>query len=365
MILKFLADFIRKFLFTLNLLFAIYSLLVYQLVFSANIQHWLGGFISLTYPLVIVGNLAFIIIWLLGKSKKVFVSLLILAISIPIKDRTFKLNLGRDTSVQKDFNLLSYNLMYLDNGNIKKKTPTNVGLEIAKAMVEIDADIKCFQEFYSNNEIEQLNMIKRVSEFNPHYVYMHSSKGNDSAMGAIGLATFSKFPVIHREEVYWKTNNNGLLATDIVILKDTVRVINFQLKSMGIRVSKMFNQDRKINKQETRNIFHQLKEGFESRGQEVALLENWIEESPYPVIIAGDMNEMPYGFAYGKLRSRLNNSFEDAGSGFGFTYHQILRFLRIDNQFYDAKKIKVLRLNTLKNYKYSDHYPLLGDYIFI
>lgn len=362
MFFKLIAEFIKKFLFLINILFGVYTLLVYQLVYSANIQHWIGGFISLSFPLVIIGNLLFVFIWLVGRSPKTFLSIGILLLALPLHKRTFRLGLNTAHAGQSDLTVLSYNVMYLDYPSAKKGKASKDGKNIVAAMNEITTDIKCFQELYNNKNVNDLDVISKITEYNPHYVYMHSQKGNDKADGTIGLATFSKYPIINKEEIYWKTNNNGLLATDIVIKEDTIRIINFQLRSMGIRVERMFDENRKINKKETKNILSQLKDGFESRGQEVATLENMINESPYPIIAVGDLNEMPYGYAYGKLKSYLNNAFEDAGKGFGFTYHEILRFLRIDNQFYDTGFFKATKLSTLKKHKSSDHYPVVGEY---
>ena len=51
------------------------------------------------------------------------------------------------------------------------------------------------------------------------------------------------------------------------------------------------------------------------------------------------------------------------GFGFGFTYHKILSFLRIDNQFFDEKRIKNIDFMTYENVPYSDHYPIKGWYL--
>lgn len=363
MFLKAIADFIRKFFFLINILFALYSLLVYQLVLSANIQHWLGGFLTLSFPVVLLGNLVFVVVWALGKSPKAILSLVILLITYSIKDRTVKLGFRDNVEGYPDFSVLSYNVMYVDHMNLEGSKDKREAMSgISETMETLSADIKCFQEFYNDEKVFELNMIKRLAKDNPFYVYMHSDKDNDKGKGDIGLATFSKYPIIRKEEEYWKTNNNGLLSTDIVIKGDTIRVINVQLRSMGIRVNKMLDENKKLDKKETKTIINQLKHGFESRGLEVGLLESWIEKSPYPVLVVGDLNEMPYGYAYGKLRKLLRNSFEDAGRGFGFTYRKILGFLRIDNQFYSEEDLKVVKFNTLNEYKFSDHYPLYGEY---
>ena len=362
MFLQAIVKFIKQFFFLINILFALYSLLVYQLVLSANIQHWIGGFLTLSFPLVLVGNMFFILAWVLVKSPRAILSLGMLLLTFSIRDRTFKLNFGNEIQVYPDISVLSYNLMYGDYFNYKNGVVTKNIKGISETAESLNSDIKCFQELYNNDKVYEFNLINRLSKENPFYVYVHSEKGNDKANGAIGLATFSKYPILKKQELYWGTNNNGLLASDIAIQGDTIRVINFQLKSMGIRVNKILDKNRVINKKETRNVLSQLKGGFIVRGQQVAILESWISESPYPVILAGDLNEVPYGYSYGKLRKILRNSFEDAGSGFGFTYRKILSFLRIDNQFYDSEKLKVVKFETVSTFKFSDHYPLYAEY---
>ncbi len=307
-----------------------------------------------------LGNIFFFLVWVFAKSPKALVSLALLFVTFSIRNRTFRFSSPEEGKV--DLSVFSYNVMYMDRQSVSDSKLSKEAKGISGISESIGADVKCFQEFYNNDELSSFNMIRRITKENPHYVYMHSNKGNDHASGFIGLATFSKYPIINKEEVFWHINNNGLLASDIVVKGDTIRIINFQLRSMGIRVQKVLGKDRKIDKKETKNILSQLKGGFQERSHQVLILETWIKESPYPVILAGDLNELPYGYAYGKLRKVLHNSFEDAGSGFGFTYRKILRFLRIDNQFYDPKKFKAVHLETFNHYNYSDHYPLLGQY---
>ena len=75
----------------------------------------------------------------------------------------------------------------------------------------------------------------------------------------------------------------------------------------------------------------------------------------------GDLNETPYGWAYGTIRERLQNAFEEAGSGFGFTLNRSPYFVRIDNQFF-SNDWQILQFKTLRTIRYSDHFPLMGEY---
>jgi len=357
-------NFIKKFFFLINIAFGLYSLLVYQLVLSADIRHWLGGFLMLTFPLVLLGHLFFFLVWVIGASPKALLSLFMLLITYSIFDRTLKIN---PPDIQPNppftFSLLSYNLMYGDYHKFVDKKNVNSAIGLSNVLDTLSADIKCFQEMYNTEKYHEFDLLRRISKRNAYYVYMHSNSNNDKGQGAIGLAIFSRFPIISKKELYWPPNNNGMLSADIVVDKDTIRVINAQLKSMGIRVQNILKEDNKIDRTETKNVLAKLKGGFEDRGLQVNLLENWIEESPYPVILAGDFNELPYGYAYGRIRKKLNNAFEETGFGFGFTYHKVLSFLRIDNQFFDDRHIKNIDFLTISNVSFSDHYPVKAWYL--
>jgi endonuclease/exonuclease/phosphatase family metal-dependent hydrolase len=356
--------FIRKFFFLINLIFVLYSLLVYQLILSVDIKHWLGGFLMLSFPVVLFFNIFFVFCWIFTRSWKFLISAIFLAITYPIINRTIKiLPENIDRSPRFSFSLTSYNLMYSDYAAFATKKDDWSAVGILKTLDTLSSDIKCFQELYNDEREESFDVLKHLSKRSPYYIYMHSSPDNLRGKGEIGLAIFSRFPIISKKEVYWKMNNNGLLAADIVVDRDTIRVINVQLQSMGIRVQKVFNSHKEYNPQEARNVLSQLKHGFENRAIQVNELETWISESPYPVIVAGDFNELPYGYAYGRIRRQLNNAFEENGFGFGFTYHKILGFLRIDNQFYDPKSITNVTFNTYRNVPYSDHYPIKAWYL--
>lgn len=360
---KFL-EFIKKFFFLINIIFSLYSLLVYQVVYSADIGHWFAGFLMLSFPLVLAGHIFFIISWIISKSSRFFLSFVLLIITFPILNRTFKV-IPQDIQLWQpfSFSVISYNTMYSDYNNFIVNDIKINAEGIANTLDTLSADIKCFQELYNNDKYPQLSLLNMLSNKSEYYVYMHSQEGNSQGQGAIGLAIFSRFPIISKKEVYWPPNNNGILMADLAVEKDTIRVINVQLRSMGIRIQKVLDDKNQLNRKETKNVFSLLKDGFADRAIQVNQLEKWILESPYPIILAGDFNELPYGYSYGKVRNLLNNSFESTGFGFGFTYHKILNFLRIDNQFYDKTRIQNISFETYQNIPFSDHYPIKAWYL--
>lgn len=353
--------------FLINALLALLTLLGYQLCYSADIGHWAAGFIMLATPAMIVANIVFCLFWGLTNYRRMWLSALIILIGVPLMGRSFRLPSFDKTTLtgSSAVSVLSYNVMYCNQGGYVKDKTTALG--IVNTLDTLSADIKCFQELYNNDDIADFRTIYKLTDTHPYYTYMHSAADNNEGQGNIGLAVFSKYPIIRKQEVFWKLNNNGMLLTDIVVNEDTVRVINVQMHSMGIRVGKVIkarkNKDEEKVKAETKNILSLLKSGFEKRRIQADELSKWINESPYPTIVCGDFNEIPYGYAYGHTKKSLQNAFESSGSGFGFTYNKLPSIIRIDNQFYDDTKIDNYAFETIDDISYSDHYPLRGGYL--
>jgi endonuclease/exonuclease/phosphatase family metal-dependent hydrolase len=236
---------------------------------------------------------------------------------------------------------------------------------LKKFITDYSADIKCFQEFYSNSDRKAYRTIDMMSEQYPHYAFIPLKEEIFDKNEKMGLAVFSKYPIIHKEGKQFQNSANGYLLTDIVVREDTIRVINLQLWSMGIRVGKVTgkirDQDYEDAKREGRGIIASLRKGFIHHRDEMSQINRLIQQSSYPVIVVGDLNETPYGWAYGTIRERLKNSFEEAGQGFGFTLNRSPYFVRIDNQFF-SNDWEIFQFKTLRKIRYSDHFPLMAEY---
>lgn len=340
----------------------LYTLLTYLLSYSLIIDHWLAGFIMMTLPYAQVLCLISLIYWMFRRAKRALLPLVVLALGYGFIPRSIAWNTAK-TLAKKDLRVLSYNVygMYSNNysGNEEK-------VKALKAfMLDYQADIKCFQEFYSHADRKAYRSINMMKDSYPHYAFIPLKEDFFEAKEKMGLAIFSKYPIIHQSGKQFGNSANGYLYADIVAKEDTFRIINVQLWSMGIRVGrvtgKIRDQDYEDAKKEGRGIMNSLRKGFIHHKDEMSQINRLIQESMYPVIVVGDLNETPYGWAYGTLRERLKNSFEEAGRGFGFTLNRSPYLVRIDNQFY-SNDFTVKQFVTLRNISYSDHFPIAADY---
>lgn len=220
------------------------------------------------------------------------------------------------------------------------------------------ADIKAFQEFYQDNTTSERNALKLLSK-NGEYEYVYHIVDGSLQKRSQGIAIFSRFPIINNGVVFENQVTNGAIFADILVRGDTIRIYNTHLESMAIQTSSLNDYDRA--KEVARQTLGKLHRGSLARAQQLSILSEHISNSPHPVILMGDLNEVPYSYVYFKLSEKLDNAFEKAGRGFEFTYNRVLFFLRIDHIFADPSLTPV-HFNTHREVDYSDHYPVTATF---
>ena len=86
-----------------------------------------------------------------------------------------------------------------------------------------------------------------------------------------------------------------------------------------------------------------------------------IARSPYPVLLAGDLNDPPYSYTSDQLADELQNAWATVGLGPGFTYNGRLPGLRIDQQFAGPQwQVRGCRVH--REINWSDHFPVEAVY---
>jgi endonuclease/exonuclease/phosphatase family metal-dependent hydrolase len=352
-----------KLAFIIHILISFYTLAAYACVHISPAEIWPAGFITLSLPVVIFIHVIFFMYWLLTASAKVILPIVVVLIGFPLFQRTLALNFEKP-AVAKDstFKILSFNARMFNLYKDKKSLRSN---EVISWVANNDADIKCIQEFYNLSGSKIFSTIHKIASKGGYEFYMAPLKKRSGNKGGfLGVTIFSRFPIIDQGTIIFeeKSSYKGIFV-DVLIKKDTVRIFNVHLHSMSIKADSLFENENYENiKENYIDTFNRLKNGFIIRSRQVEELEKYVKASPYKSIVCGDFNDIPYSYTYQKMSELLNNSFEDAGKGFGFTYNNgKLFFLRIDNQFYDDR-LSVLDFHTHRNIPYSDHFPITAVY---
>jgi endonuclease/exonuclease/phosphatase family metal-dependent hydrolase len=225
-------------------------------------------------------------------------------------------------------------------------------------------DVICFQEFFSRKrgEYNFRKLILQILE-TEHYYFKPST---DNGYEAIGMAIFSKFPIVNKGNIQFakKMNWNEAVYADIKKDDKTFRVYNVHFQSISFQPEdyqylKKVKSEIETDVESSKKIGSRLKRAFIKRGDQARLLKEETEKSPHPYIVAGDFNDTPISYTVKTISRGMNNSFREMGSGFGVTYNGAFPNFQIDYIFTSPEF-------TVKNYliinkKLSDHYPVRTD----
>jgi len=330
-----------------SLVFVISAALFYSVNISPELLP-LSGLIPLLIPVFLILNI--ILCLLLALSKKKLFVVPLLAIILGWKFIGVTLQLNSDRSEKEGISVLSYNVHMF---NYKQAEEPDIRPDILQWIGKQDADVMAFQEFYqdSSSSTNAIDLLRKDGTYDYAMQVVEEWPGKRF----FGLAVFSKYPIINRGTLFENRKTNGAMFADIKIERDTIRVYNAHLESMNIPAGQL--SDIEGIKQNYDKTLEKINKGTVNRSTQVDELTTHIQHSPYPVLLMGDFNDVPYSYTYFSIRNLLENAFESAGNGFGFTFNRVLFFLRIDNIFY-SKGFEALRFNTLREADYSDHYPI-------
>ncbi|MBC7390840.1 MAG: endonuclease/exonuclease/phosphatase family protein [Opitutaceae bacterium] len=346
-------------LFILNIIVAILSYGIFSAASVSPHEHWLAGFVSYMVPFALLINVIFIVFWLFFGKWKAILSVLVLISGAGFLKSSLAFGNSQDYAVKSDgdFDVLNYNVRVFNAYASWKNKKEHSGFKIADWLSNVvHPDVVCFQEFYQNKREDYLNMVSKMQSIG--YPYHHFFVVlNDNGGGQFGMATFSKVPIVKKGNIIFKEGSNNMaIYTDVIISGETVRIFNIHLESLNIDEKAI-----KLNEVEKAGLFVKLKSGFKLRAIQIEKVLKAAKNSPFKVIICGDWNDLPYGYSYKIMQKYYDNSFEEAGKGFGFTFNGGMPFLRIDNQFFN-KTIRIKKFDTFTNMKASDHFPIMGRY---
>ena len=340
-----------------HILLVCITLICYASVLVAPDVFWPAGFLSMSIPLLLAVHFLLLFYHLKKHDRKSLLHLALLAAGFVFIKITYSINVDSDEA--NGLKVLSYNVRVFNTYAHLKNDHYLSSKKMISWAVENDSPVKCIQEYYNNDNSTIFNVAHRMYAAGWTHQYVKKIF-TDKNNGEFGMAIFSKYPIIaHGDIVDENGDYQNSIFADLLVDNDTIRFYDVHLESMSI------NEDDVVDAERLRKKYietgYRLRHGFVTRAHQVKYLARHIDQCPYPAILCGDFNELPYSYPYFTIRNRLLNAFEQAGNGFGFSYNGKLFFLRIDNQFY-SKRLKIQDFRTYRRIKYSDHFPITAVY---
>ncbi|MEJ7626053.1 MAG: endonuclease/exonuclease/phosphatase family protein [Ferruginibacter sp.] len=347
-----------------NIILVILLLLSNLAPFLDPVTWWSISLLGLGFPVFLILTAAYILPWLFIRPKYSYLSLAAILISIPAFLNSFALNKTRDFNIEKPMG--SIRVVTWNVGMIFTSGDTVNGIKQNKIIFdkikELNADVVCMQEFFTPIVLGNHYYLRDSVIYKLGYPYHYFSKDGPY----FGSIIFSKFQMVDTLRSVFANPRGAVIKTSLLINNDTVDIFTSRLQSVNFR-SNEYEAIDNIKKADNKvfggviNILKKLKYGYRERAGQVDKIDSLIKKTNRPVIFAGDLNDVPTGYAYSKIKNNMTDVWLNKGFGSGRTFKYISPTLRIDyiflhDQFKNIQTGKIITSG-------SDHYGIVTDCI--
>ncbi len=302
--------------------------------------------------------LLLLLLWLLWQAyrnryRSALFSLGLLLLAWPLVRQTLAWATPSDAVVGKGgagFSVASANVY-----GFKAPRQKNYPLDSAAITAFVDrlsADVVALQEYDY-----------KVSNWRSQLVMQHGKLPHIRKLEKGALVVFSRWPIVLVEEKPLLNSVNGYQVVDIQHPEGVFRLINIHLKSNQItHIADQLQQERNLGSKQNQGqllrMFSRYGRASAVRTEQAELLAGIVARSPHPVLLVGDMNEVPTAYPRRLLlrSQRLQDAWLVGGRGVGATFAGSLPGLRIDYILADTS-LQVAKTQVL-NEGAADHRPL-------
>ncbi|HQW85067.1 MAG TPA: endonuclease/exonuclease/phosphatase family protein [Ferruginibacter sp.] len=339
-------------------------------------KYWFIAIMGLAFPLLFFALLFFLIYWIFRKSKWAFLCAAVLLVGIKQVSVFFSFRQVSKFDVLKapgNIRVMTWNLSSWGESNRKIKSNPNYQKEMVEVIKKTNADVLCFQEYlYYKDSKYYDSVIPALKDYGYKYSYFAKSNYTKRIYKTTFLTQsviLSKFPILDSAYFFYNVQefSEPLIYADIQVNDKKIRVFSTHLESVRFEnydyeALHKLKEPMNASIVQSRAILYKLKQAYRSRSQQAEILASKIKQSPYPVIVCGDMNDVPNSYTYFTIKDNLQDAFLEKGSGLGRTFRFISPTLRID-YILANKNFKVKKFNKIE-VPYSDHYPIIADFDF-
>ncbi len=330
----------------------------------------------MTAPFAIAANVLLALFWLLFARKKwrMVVPLLALGCAYRIIPAVVGLHLfaGHDlTPGPGRLKVMSWNVHGM---GIFDRPPDRTTDDRIIAQIRSEApDILVLPEFYTvyNNSLKPYS-----THIMDECGYKEFRFRYDNTIGAkifLGTALFSRYPLSNDHVYALHTRHDGdvdvqLMRADVTLPDGKkLRVFTTHLQSFTLSdkekgyLEEVSNRDSEIAVSQSRSFIRRFGGAYVKRAIQADSAAAIMAESPYPIVLCGDFNDLPASYTYERMKGKLKDAFAERGFGIGRTYNMLSPTLRIDYVFYDPTALELIGFRSQYN-TLSDHNPVIANF---
>lgn len=336
-------------------------------------KSWFIAMMGLFFPLLFFTLLVFLVYWLYRRSKWAFACLAVLLMGWVQVSVMFGFHLPKkfnEAKAPETLRILNWNLSAWGQSSAIDKNRQDNKQQMLELIKKANPDVLCFEEYvYLKDKKVEDSVLPALRESGFKYSYFVSTKFYQKIYRTTWLITtiiISKYPIVDTSHLFYTDEQliEPLIYADINVNGQIIRVFTTHMESVRLVRSdanrfRNWKQPFSGTLGALRLMAYKLRNAYKARDLQAETLNNKIKESPYPVIVCGDFNDVPNSYTYFTVKGKLQDAHLKKGSGFGRTLRMISPTLRIDYILAD-KKFKVQQYHVIK-VPYSDHYPVVTD----
>lgn len=306
----------------LHLLLVVLTLASYLPPFVNPATFWPVATLGLLAPILWFCLLLFGLFWLWQRDKAVLLSLITLLLGWDMISSAFAISSPASVppTALSVASLNGHGFQHLDG-----QTRKDFNQKAVDFLRGLDADVLLLQEFSTEGKAEQL--AKVIQEQGSYGYSLRKSDGR--------LAVFSRYPLKNGEVHYFANRVNGFQLVDIETPTGVVRFFNAHLQTNAIsnlasEVTQSGDLREKSTWKKIKTMFGRYGRSNKVRTEQAAEILAMVKQSPHPVVLGGDFNDVPTSYLYQQSRRSLQDAHLAASWGLGTTYKRLIPGLRID-----------------------------------
>lgn len=322
-------------------------------MYISPIRLWIPAFFGLYFvPLVIINALSLLIaLW--RRSSLAWVSFISLLPTLLFVELFVRWGENSETAQGVPVKIASYNVCNFQG--YEKKTREETTAQISRFLEHEEIEIVCIQEFFCSDTA-------RIGELFPSFPYrcLTAQQRGKSYRGNLIL---SRHPIEATGEISFPESLRNCIYADFTLGGASFRVYTTHFESNKISLTAIADRMRRYQEapDEILRAHLRIREAFRIRTQQVETIFEHLKSNTKPFVLCGDFNDTPVSYTYDRLLGGMNDSFRQAGNGFGATFRYLWPALRIDyilfSNAFSAKKHITAKV------PFSDHYPVITELV--